>query len=341
VSDPRFFSRSGPFSLREVAAAVDGSLQDGADGDRVIADVAPLDGAGSDDLSFLDNRKYIAAFEASRAGFCLVAAEFAARAPAGMTVIVCEQPYLAFALAARKFYPQAAPEPWISPDARIDREAELGADCRVEAFAVIGAGARIGARCHIEAGATLGAGVILGDDCRVGSGASLLCCIVGSRVAIDPGARIGTQGFGFAVGPRGPVRIPHTGRVVIEDDVEIGANTTIDRGTTGDTFIGRGTMIDNQVQIAHNVQIGRGCILAGQAGLAGSSQMGDYAMIGGKSGLANHVKLGKGARVGAQSGVADDLEAGGTYLGAPAIPIKDFWRQQIAIRRLVSRGKGA
>jgi len=341
VSDARFFRRSGPFPLAEVAAAVGGTLADGMDGERLIEDVAPLDGAGANDLSFLDNRKYIGAYEASKAGFCLVIQEFAERAPAGMAAVVCEAPYLAFALAARMFYPPAAPAPWISPDARIADSAVLGEGCRVEAFVVIGPGASIGARCHIESGASLGEGIVLGDDCRVGAGATLLCCLLGSRVSVDPGARVGTQGFGFAVGPRGPVRIPHTGRVVIEDDVEIGANTTIDRGTTGDTFIGRGTMIDNQVQIAHNVQIGRGCILAGQAGLAGSSQMGDYAMIGGKSGLANHVKLGKGARVGAQSGVADDLAEGGTYLGAPAIPIKDFWRQQVALRRLVRRGKGA
>ena len=341
MSDARFFRRSGPFSLGEIAEAVGGSLGDGVETSRKVMDVAPLDAAGPDDLSFLDNRKYVAAFEASRAGACMVSAELAARAPAGMATIVCEQPYLAFALAARLFYPASAPEPWISPDARIAGDAVLGEGCRVEPFAVIAAGATLGARCHVGAGASIGPGVVVGDDCRIGEAATLLCCLIGSRVSIDPGARIGTQGFGFAVGPRGPVRIPHTGRVVIEDDVEIGANTTVDRGTTGDTFIGRGAMIDNQVQIAHNVQIGRGCILAGQVGLAGSSQIADYAMIGGKTGVANHVKVGQGARIGALSGVADDLPGGGTYLGSPAIPIKDFWRQQVALRRLVSRGKGA
>jgi UDP-3-O-[3-hydroxymyristoyl] glucosamine N-acyltransferase len=341
VSDSRFFQRSGPFSLVQIAEAVGASLGETGDGSRQIRDVAPLNAADADDLSFLDNRKYIGAFETSKAGACFVTPELAPRAPDGMTVLVSEQPYLAFALAARMFYPPAAPEAWISPDARIAADAVLGEGCRIEAFAVIGSGVTIGARCHIASGATVGAGVAIGEDCRIGEGATLMCCLIGNRVTADPGARIGTQGFGFAVGPRGPVRIPHTGRVVIEDDVEIGANTTIDRGTTGDTFIGRGTMIDNQVQIAHNVHIGRGCILAGQAGLAGSSRMGDYAMVGGKTGIANHVKIGQGARIGAMSGAADDLPDGGTYLGSPAIPIKDFWRQQVALRRLISRGKGA
>lgn len=341
MSDSRFFRCSGPFSLADVAVLVGGALGEGAAGDRLVHDVAPLDAAGPDDLSFLDNRKYIGAFEASRAGACLVSAELAGRAPQGMTVVVCQDPYLAFALAARAFYPAEAPEPWISPDSRIAEDAEIGEDCRIEAFAVVEAGARLGARCHLSAGAVIARGVQLGDDCRIGAGASLQCCVVGSRVVVDPGTTIGTQGFGFAVGPKGPVRIPHTGRVVIEDDVEIGANTTIDRGTAGDTFIGRGTMIDNQVQIAHNVQIGRGCILAGQVGMAGSSQIGDFVMLGGKTGVANHVKVGKGARIGALSGAADDLADGGTYLGSPAIPIKEFWRQQVALRRLVSRGKGA
>jgi len=341
VSDPRFFRRAGPFSLGDVAAAVGGTLADPSTSDHQVVDVAPLDAAGAADLSFLDNRKYIGAFEASAAGACLVAQAHASRAPASMRAVVCEAPYLAFALAARMFYPPQAQEPWISPDARIAADAQVGEGCRIEPFAVIGAGASLGPRCHVGAGAVIEPGVVLGADCRIGAGTTLQCCIIGDRVAIDPGARIGTQGFGFAVGPRGPVRIPHTGRVVIDDDVEIGANTTIDRGTTGDTTIGRGTMIDNQVQIAHNVRIGRGCILAGQVGLAGSSQIGDYAMMGGKSGTANHVTIGDGARLGALSGAADDLPAGGTYLGQPAVPIKDFWRQQVALRRLAGRGKGA
>ena len=338
MSDPRFFQRAGPFSLAQMAEAVGGELADGAAGDLMITDIAPLDEAGRDNLSFLDNKKYLDGLAETSAGACLIAPAMAERAPAGTALVLCREPYLSFALAARLFYAPASPEPGVAPTATVEPDSSVPEDCRVDHHAVISSGVRLGARCHIGAGAFLGPGVTLGDDCRVGQSATLECCLIGNRVNIYAGARVGTEGFGFAVGPEGPVRIPHTGRVIVEDDVEIGANTTIDRGTTGDTMIGRGTMIDNQVQIAHNVKIGRGCILAGQVGLAGSVQVGDFAMLGGKVGVANHVKIGDGARLGALSGVNEDLAAGGTYLGQPAIPIKDFWRQVAAMRRLTKRG---
>ncbi len=324
--------------MAQIAEAVGGELADGATGDLVVKDVAPLDEAGREDLSFLDNKKYLDALAETSAGACLIAPALADRAPAGTALVLCREPYLCFALAARMFYAPIPPEPDIAPSAIVDAGATVPEDCCIEHLAVISKGVQMGARCHIGPGVYVGPGVTLGDDCRVGHGATLECCLIGNRVNIYAGARVGTEGFGFAVGPDGAVRIPHTGRAIIEDDVEIGANSTVDRGTTGDTVIGRGTMIDNQVQIAHNVKIGRGCILAGQVGLAGSAQIGDFVMIGGKSGVANHVKVGDRVRIGALSGASDDLAAGGTYLGQPAIPIKDFWRQVAAIRRLSKRG---
>lgn len=338
MSDPRFFQRAGPFSLAQIAEAVGGELADGAAGDMSIADIAPLDEAGPDDLSFLDNKKYLDVLAQTSAGACLIAPSVAERAPAGTALVLCREPYLCFALAARMFYAPAPPEPGVAPTAIVESGSTVPDDCRVEHHAVISRGAQLGARCHIGPGAFIGPGVTIGDDCRVGQNATLECCLIGNRVNVYAGVRVGTEGFGFAVGPEGPVRIPHTGRAIVEDDVEIGANSTVDRGTTGDTVIGRGTMIDNQVQIAHNVKIGRGCILAGQVGLAGSVQVGDFAMLGGKVGVANHVKIGDGARLGALSGVNEDLAAGGTYLGQPAIPIRDFWRQVAAIRRLTKKG---
>lgn len=340
-AEVEFFERSGPFDLATLVQAVGGSVGDDADLTLRITGVAPLAQAGPNEVSFLDNKKYLAAFEASAAGACFVEAEFVSRAPEGMIAIVCDQPYMALALAMRLFYPAKAPEPGVSPAAHVDPSASIPESCRIDAGVVIEPGVRLGERCHIEAGAVLSAGVVMGDDCHVGPQASLMCSVVGNRVWIDAGARLGTQGFGFAVGPKGAVRIPHTGRVVISDDVEIGANTTIDRGSVGDTRIGQGTMIDNQVQIAHNVTIGRGCILAGQVGLAGSCEIGDFAMLGGKSGVVNHVKVGAGAKLGALSGAAFDLEPGETYLGQPAVLIRDFWRQQAAIRRLLKQGKGS
>ena len=288
VADSRFFAAAGPFALAAIAERTGGSFAPCHDGSRLFGDVAPLERAGPDHVSFLDNRRYLQAYSNSRAGACFVAEKHAPAAPPGMVAIVCQQPYLAFALAARMFYPPASPRPGISASACIDP------------------------------------GAVLGQGCRV-----------------DAGAVVGSQGFGFALGPDGAVRIPHTGRVIVGDDVEIGANTTIDRGTAGDTEIGAGTMIDNQVQIAHNVTIGRGCVLAGQVGLAGSARIGDHAMLGGKSGVANHVSLGSGARLGAFSGAASDMEDGATYLGQPALPARDFWRRQAIVRRLSEKARGA
>ncbi|MBT6204117.1 MAG: UDP-3-O-(3-hydroxymyristoyl)glucosamine N-acyltransferase [Alphaproteobacteria bacterium] len=339
MTDVQFFTRAGPFDLATIAEGTGAAPIEGADTARSFVDVAPLETAGPDDISFLDNKKYLEAFEVSRAGACFVEPGLADRAPASMTPLVCDQPYLALALATRMFYPSSAPEPGVSDTAHIDPSAVIGEGARIEHGVVISAGVQLGKRCHVAAGAVLYENIRLGDDCHVGAGATLMYCLIGDRVWIDTGVRVGTQGFGFAVGPKGAVRIPHTGRVLIGNDVEIGANTTVDRGTAGDTEISDGAMIDNQVQIAHNVKVGRGAILAGQVGLAGSSQVGDYAMIGGKSGVANHIKIGTGAKIGALSGAATDLEAGGTYLGQPAIPIKDFWRQQAAIRRLLKQSK--
>jgi len=338
VADARFFFRAGPFTLARIAKVVGGCLADADQGELEIEDIAPLEEAGAEHLSFLDNKRYLDALSKSEAGACLIAPDIAERAPPGMALVLCPEPYLAFALAARLFYPSSPPEPGIAATAVIEAGAVMGEGCRVEHHAVISSRAQVGKGCLIGAGAYLGPGVVLGEGCRVGHGASVECSVVGNRVVIYPGARVGTEGFGFAVGPAGPVRIPHSGRVIVEDDVEIGANTTVDRGTAGDTIIGRGTMIDNQVQIAHNVKVGRGCILAGQVGLAGSAQVGDFAMLGGKAGVANHVKVGERVRIGALSGASEDLAAGGTYLGQPAIPIKDFWRQMAALRRLSKRG---
>ncbi|MBC6439425.1 MAG: UDP-3-O-(3-hydroxymyristoyl)glucosamine N-acyltransferase [Rhodospirillales bacterium] len=341
MADPRFFARSGSFKLSAVLEVTGARAPDGTDAGRMFSDIAPLEAATADDISFLDNKKYTVTFTESDAGACFVDQHLAARAPDGMITLITDRPYLAFALAAQMFYPLAALEQGIAETALVDPSATLGEGARIEAGAVVGPGVELGARCHVSYGAVICDNVRVGNDCHIGPGATLMCCLIGDRVWIDAGARIGTQGFGFAIGPGGAVRIPHTGRVLIGNDVEIGANSTVDRGTAGDTVINDGAMIDNQVQIAHNAQVGRGAVLAGQVGLAGSAHVGDFAMIGGKSGVANHVKVGAGAKIGALSGAATDLEPGGTYLGQPAIAIREFWRQQAAIRRLMKQGKGA
>ena len=338
MPDPRFFAVAGPFSLAEVAEAVGAQLVSGADPARLVSDVAPLGRATAQHLSFLDNRKYVDAFAACRAGACIAPASLAHRAPADVAVLTSEAPYKSYALAAALFYPVAAPPPGVHPTAVVDPAAVIGDGCRVEAGAVIEAGARIGARCLIGANAVVGRAVEIGDDTRIGAGASLSHCLIGARVSIFPGVRIGQEGFGFAIDPAGHVNVPQLGRVLIEDDVEIGANTTVDRGSGPDTVIGQGCRIDNLVQIAHNVRIGRGSVVAALTALAGSVTIGDFVLIAGQVGVAGHLTVGDGARIAGQTGVIRDIEPGGTYGGTPAVPIRQWHRQTAHLARL-ARGK--
>jgi UDP-3-O-[3-hydroxymyristoyl] glucosamine N-acyltransferase len=339
MADPRFFTVAGPFTLADLASIAGASLANAADGARVIKDVAPLEQAGPDDITFLDNRRYLDAFAASRAGACVTAAEHAPRAPRGMALLLSEVPYMAFARIARAFYPQPAVEPGIAPTAVIDPTAEIGGGTRIDAGAVIGRAARIGAGCHIGANVVVGDSVSLGDHCLVGAGASISHSIIGNRVNIYPGARIGQDGFGFASGSSGHLRIPQLGRVVIHDDVEVGANSTIDRGAGPDTVIGAGCMIDNLVQIGHNVQMGRGCVIVSQVGISGSTKLGDFVVIGGQAGLAGHLNIGAGARIAAKSGVHGHIAAGAEVGGMPAVPIRQ-WRRQSAMLARMGKNKG-
>ncbi len=340
MPDPRFYAAAGPFTLAEIAAAAAARLPAGADPSAKLHDVAPLGAATARHLSFLDNRKYLDAFVATGAGACIAPGALAHRAPPGTTVLASDAPYKAYARAAALFHPVAVPEPGVHPAAVVDPAALLAEDCRIEAGAVIAADARIGTRCLVGANATVGFGVEIGDETRIGAGASLSHCLVGARVTIYPGARIGQDGFGFAPDPQGHVKIPQLGRVVIGDDVEIGANTTIDRGSGPDTVVGQGCRIDNLVQIAHNVRIGRGCVIVAQSGIAGSTAVGDFVQVGGQAGLVGHLTIGAGARIAGQSGVIRDIEPGATYGGTPAVPIRSWHRQTAALARLAKGGAG-
>ena len=340
MADNRFFSVSGPFDLAELARRTGATLSDPSCAGRRVRDVAPLDSAGPEDLSFLDNRRYADVFAASGAGACVVAPEFMDRAPAGMALLLSDEPYRAYALAARAFYPEPPPVPISHPSAVIAANAVIGAGCEIGAGAVIGAGALLGARCRVGANAVVGDFVTVGDDTTIGPNASLSHCFIGSRVVIYPGARIGQPGFGFAMSKRGFTKVPQLGRVIVEDDVEIGANSTIDRGSGPDTVIGAGTMIDNLVQIGHNVRVGKYCVLVAQSGVSGSTQIGDGAVLAGQSGLAGHLTIGKGARIGGQSGVMRDVADGATVMGSPAMPIKQYFRGYATLQRLTEeKGK--
>jgi len=337
MADSRFFTVAGPFTL-EALAGISGATRHGeGDPSTLFVDVAPLDSAGPEHVSFLDNRKYLDAFRASRAGLCVVAPAMADKAPEGMALLLADDPYRAYARIAQAFYPVVPPVPWQAPTAWVDPSASVGEGCRVEPGAVIGARAEIGRRCRIGANAVIGDGVVVGDDCTIGAGATVSHAVLGRRVAIYPGARIGQDGFGFAMGPQGHLKVPQLGRVVIGDGVEIGANTTIDRGAGPDTVIGDGCMIDNLVQIGHNVHLGRGCVLVSQVGVSGSTHLGDFVAAGGQAGLTGHLHIGSGARIAAQSGVMRDIAPGETVGGSPAVSMADWLRTSALLSRMIRR----
>jgi UDP-3-O-[3-hydroxymyristoyl] glucosamine N-acyltransferase len=339
MADSRFFKAEGPFTIGALAALTSAELwPDTADPKHTIRDIAALADAGPEEIGFLDNKAYLDDFRNSRAGACIVRPAMRDEAPAGMTLLVCAQPYHAYAAVAAKFYPEAAVEPGTAPSAVVAPDAEVPADCRIEAGAVIESGAKLGRRVHIGVNSVVGRNVEIGDDTVVGACATLSHCLVGKRGLIHPGVRIGQRGFGFAMSPTGHLRIPQVGRVIIGDDVEIGANSTIDRGAGPDTVIGDGVMIDNQVQIGHNVTIGRGCVLVAQSGVAGSATLEDFVVVAAKSGVMGHTTVGKGAQIAAASATMEDVPPGGRYGGTPAVPVKQFFRELASLRRLARKG---
>ncbi len=337
MADSRFFDRRGPFRLDELAALGGGELADPAHAGRLVGDVAALETAGADDLSFLDNTAYLPAFERSAAGACVVIRRHAGRAPAGMALVLSEKPYRTYALIAQAFYPAPPAAAGVHPTACVDPTAALGEGVEIGAFAVIGARAEIGAGSAIGPHVVIGPGVRVGEGCRLYAGVVVSHALVGARVTLHPGVKVGQDGFGFAADPSGHVKAPQLGRVTIGDGCEIGANTTIDRGHLHDTVIGEGVWIDNLVQIGHNVRIGRGCILVAQSGVSGSTKLGDFVALGGQAGLAGHLTIGSGAQIAAQCGVMADVAPGAVVCGSPATPIKEFFRQVATLRRLAAQ----
>jgi UDP-3-O-[3-hydroxymyristoyl] glucosamine N-acyltransferase len=330
--DPRFFRRSGPYSL---AAVADAALAEAPPRRLMLAGVAPLQTATPGEVSFLDNRKYLEALAATQAGAVIVHPDMADKVPGTAVAVTTTEPYVAWARVASLFFPLPPlhsgvhPSAVVAPDADIDPSAEVGP------LAVICTGAEIGPRTRIGPLAAIGAGVVLGADCRIGSHVTISHALVGDRVVIYPGARIGQDGFGFAITGEGFVSVPQLGRVILEHDVEIGANTTIDRGSMHDTHIGAGSRLDNLVQIGHNVRLGRGCVIVSQAGISGSTILEDHVMVAGQAGMTGHLRIGSRARIGAQAGVMADVPAGADVVGSPAQPVKEFFRHVAVLRRLV------
>ena len=342
MEHPGFFERAGPFPLRALAEATGAAPAGDVDLDTKIKDVRPLDVAGMGDLSFLDNPKYLSLFTHTGATACLVAPKFADQAPAGTAALVTPEPYRGFARVLALYYPDALKPKAARDGARgaqesIDESAHLEEGVTIEPGAVIGREASIGSGTTIAAGSVIGYRVYIGRDCYVGPNATLTYALVGNRVTIHAGASIGQDGFGFAMGRAGHQKVPQIGRVIIQDDVEIGANTTIDRGALRDTVIGEGTKIDNLVQIGHNVVIGRHCIIVAQTGISGSAQLDDFVALGGQVGVVGHVKIGAGAQIAGSSNVRSNVPPGVRWGGTPAKPTRLWFRELTLLRQLAER----
>jgi UDP-3-O-[3-hydroxymyristoyl] glucosamine N-acyltransferase len=338
---PDFVRPNCELTTGEIATLTRAKLHDGDPADRRIRNIAPLDTAGPSDLSFLDNSKYLGDAATTRAGACLVGPRFAAALPPGIAVLETAHPYLAFVAVTRKLFPDMLrPSSLFGTEGRalgaqVHPTARLEAGVTIDPLAVIGPRAEIGSGTLIGPGAVVGPDVRVGRECAIGANASVLCALIGDRVIIHPGARIGQDGFGYLPSAKGYQKIPQTRRVIIQDDVEIGANSTIDRGASRDTVIGEGTKIDNLVQIGHNTRIGRHCVIVSQTGISGSVIVEDFVTMAGQVGIGDHLKIGAFAVLGAKSGVMSNIPAKARWAGFPARPAREWLKGVAMVRKLV------
>ncbi len=339
MEHPGFFERSGPMSIKALAEKL-GARVEGPD-DRMLEGVATLKDARATELSFLSNIRYVKELKDCQAAACLLHPDLEKRCPPHITKLITDDPYRSFAQALSLFFPESrlctvAPQPTDQP---IHPSAKIEDGARIEPGAVIGPEAEIGSGTVIAANAVIGYRCTIGRDCYIGPNTTVLYALIGNRVTLHSGVRVGQDGFGFAMGRSGHFKVPQTGRVIIQDDVEVGANSAIDRGALKDTIIGEGTKIDNLVQIGHNAVIGRHCVIVGQTGIAGSAEIGDFVVFGGQSGVAGHLKVGTGAQIAGASHVKDSVPPGMKMAGTPAQPLRDFARELMILRRLTNEGR--
>lgn len=348
--DQRFYQKSGALSLTDLAkiggAEIDlSALPSKVTPEMFFEDLAPLDEAEPVHFTFFHNAKYLDQLKESKAGACYIAPEMAKHLPKKTVALQTPNPQRAFALAAQGLYPDSNGS-FERGGESIHPSSKIGKNVLIEPGVVIQSHAMIGNNVRLGANAVIGRGVVIGDDCDIGANVTISHAIIGRRVILYPGARIGQAGFGFATDDQGFVTVPQLGRVIIEDNVEIGANTTIDRGSLKDTRIGRSTRIDNLVMIGHNVELGEGCILVGQVGIAGSTKLGNHVICAGQAGLVGHLTIGNHVRIGAQSGVMRDISDHETVCGSPAQPMNQWLRQIVSLQKMVEehhlkRKKGA
>jgi len=327
MADKAFFKNNGPFSLKKIAELTGSELLDSSKGAVEISEIKTLEKALEGDICFFYDKKAKQAAAEVRATACVTTKELAPLLPANVVVLTCDNPKIAYLKLNRAMYDEYRPEGLISTKASVHPSAKIGKNCFVADFVTIEENAVIGDNCRLEAGAYIGRSCQIGNSCRIGVNAYVSYCIMGNDCYIYSGARIGCDGFGFDLIDGKHVRVPQIGRVIIGNDVEIGANSCVDRGALDDTVIGDGCRVDNLAQIAHNDKLGRGCVIVAQVGIAGSCTFGDYVVCGGQTGFADHIKIGSGAQIAAQSGVMRDVEPNAVLLGTPAVPFKDFMRQ--------------
>ncbi|MBP0615452.1 UDP-3-O-(3-hydroxymyristoyl)glucosamine N-acyltransferase [Jiella mangrovi] len=347
MPDTSFFARGAGLTVGEIASRAGAEVGEGTDPNAVLTGIGPLDRAGPDDCSFFDSPRYAPQLATTRAGCVFIAQKHLALLPEGLPHLIAGNVQAAFAKTGRSFYPAAllpdaiTTTEGISPRAEIDPTAQIEDGATIEAFAVIGPGVKIGRGTIVSPGAVIARDCAIGRDCRIGAQVALSNTFLGNRVVLHPGVKIGQDGFGYVAGPSGLDKVVQIGRVIVQDDVEIGANTTIDRGAIRDTVIGEGTKIDNQVQVGHNVAIGRHCVIVAQVGISGSTTIGDGVMIGGQTGVNGHVTIGDGAQIAAVSAVSADVPAKSRWGGIPAKPVREWFREMRFLSELAMKGRSA
>jgi UDP-3-O-[3-hydroxymyristoyl] glucosamine N-acyltransferase len=340
MTEPVFLKQTSGLTLDEIAKLCGAELTAPPHMRRII-NIAPLDRAGPSDLTFFEHRRYADTAAATHAGACMTTALLAKHLPPQVVALIVRDPYRAFVTVARELFPHSLRPSSLAKagsvsGAHIDPSARLETGVTVDPGAVIGAGAEIGAGSVVGPNAVIGPEVRIGRDSAIGANAVIANALIGDRVIVHPGCNIGQDGFGFVMSAQGHLKVPQVGRVIIQDDVEIGAGTTIDRGAIRDTVVGEGTKIDNMVQIGHNVSIGRHCILVSQVGIAGSSTLEDFVVLGARAGVKDHVTIGEGSQIAATSNVNSDVPPGSRWGGTPAKPLKQWFREVTTLARLAS-----